>query len=513
MTPKTVQFRKRIQDAFLRVEEEQIILFVTLENWVHLLLVPKCYSYSAYEIKQIANEMKQNILPSKHPEHDFQVLEWQEIIDSNQWRHPPFEAWLSVQQTQAVFFVEKDKQLKAGEAIWLGIPIDSVEVKRNPVEDFIQMTLRSPTYFTKTHKPCGIKNEKFGWIVERYESDHWQSIEYGDFEEFRARAKQQTGRWHFEGMIYIHEDPSRFAAVCVGEQVASIAAFPDLVLGAIKVSNCKLKKVLLNAFCEDVLIVSDPGISKELLRELREKAEVLLSDIGTDGIDRLDYQSLCELPNFPCGHFQFQTIPAPYFDLVQAAEEAKVSLSPGRSDYLRGLSYELIQLWAKAAESFRASVRYNLNDGDINHALGRSLIEMARPCEAIPFLKKSQTLLPEDPDVMNGLGIAYLGIGEGYQAQEALEKAVGLCPEEAQFLANLGRCYLSNKQFKKAESILQQAIEVNPHFSDAHATLAQVCWRQGNLSRARKHARKAFATNPGSSYCQDLLWALTVDER
>ena len=121
--------------------------------------------------------------------------------------------------------------------------------------------------------------------------------------------------------------------------------------------------------------------------------------------------------------------------------------------------------------------------------------------------------MPEESDVANALGIAYLESGQKEMAAKALEKAVILSPDDAQFLSNLGRCYFSGKRFQEAESVLQKALEYSPNFSEAHATLAQVRWRLGDLPTARKHARKAFAANPGSQYMQDLLWALTIDER
>ena len=69
-----------------------------------------------------------------------------------------------------------------------------------------------------------------------------------------------------------------------------------------------------------------------------------------------------------------------------------------------------------------------------------------------------------------------------------------------------------SQRIKDAENILAKALEYAPTFSDAHSTLAQIRWRQGNITSARKHARKAFASNPGNKGVQDLLWALTVDE-
>ncbi|MEI6805843.1 MAG: tetratricopeptide repeat protein [Myxococcaceae bacterium] len=274
-----------------------------------------------------------------------------------------------------------------------------------------------------------------------------------------------------------------------------------------------MKEARIFSFCEDVLLVLDPDASFELIEDLVAKSKILLKDHAGDGVDELQYDVLIELPDYPCGQFTWKEIPGPYFDLVDAAQDAKTALPPGRAEYLRGLSYELIQSWNKAVEMFRIAFRYNFSDGDINHALGRALIEIGRFEEAISFLERAIEVLPDDPDIANGLGIAYLESGKKESAAQFLEKAVNLSPDDAQFLSNLGRCYFSGKRFQEAESVLQKALEYSPNFSEAHATLAQIKWRLGDLQTARKHARKAFAANPGSQYTQDLLWALTVDER
>ncbi|MEI6791203.1 MAG: tetratricopeptide repeat protein, partial [Myxococcaceae bacterium] len=473
--------------------------------------------------------------------------------------------------TQIVFFVDQQSAQVASESLWLGQELKTT-IKNNEAEEIlhltmlpelkaacnssevnlkaaldswsfsgedlktwkkplrvedwcflgnpIQITLRSLDFQKAWPDALSQLHRGYLWTVEVQTEKTWRSVQVSSleetkdlFEHYSREAKRQTGARKFEAQIYLHEDPEVFAAVLVGDQVASIAAFPDLILGAIKPFNPSINLVRVISFCEDVILILDPNITSELIHDLTLKAKILLQDHSGDGVDALSYDAWVELPEYPCGHFEWRDIPGPYFDLVDAAKDAKTALPPGRAEYLRGLSYELIQSWGKAVEVFRVAFRYNFADGDINHALGRALIEISRFEEAIPFLEKALQLLPEESDVANGLGIAYLESGQKEMAAKTLEKAVTLSPDDAQFLSNLGRCYFSGKRFKEAESVLQKALEYSPNFSEAHATLAQVRWRLGDLPTARKHARKAFAANPGSQYMQDLLWALTIDER
>lgn len=555
-------FRKNIKDSFARAHEEQTILFFMLSDWVYALFIPSSYRYTPHETSQIALEIQQNILPGKHPNNCFKIFTWQEVVNSNQYWRSPYSAWAAARTTQVVFFVDQKATDAALESLWLGqelkctrkqqsqrseqrnkmiadlgsnqavelclasgFSIDEWKQKLRPV-DLVNLTLpaqislRSSDYL-KTWPAALVKKERGClWVVEVMSGNSYRPVlidspRQDDFlyNHYRLSAQWQTYLRSFSAQIYIHEDPELFGAVLVGEQIASIAAFPDLIAGALKTFNPYVKQIRVKSFCEDVLLLIDPGSPDELLAELMDKSNVLLKDQNQDGLDRLEYDQIVELPSFPCGDFVLKDIPGPYFDLVVAAEDAKTALPPGRAEYLRGLSYELIQSWSKAAELFRVAYRYNFSDGDINHALGRSLVEVGQFDEAIVFLERAHKLLPEDPDIANGLGVAYLESGRKDNATSYLERAVELSPDDAQFLANLGRCYFSGKRFGEAESILNRALEYAPNFSEAHATLAQVKWRLGDLPTARKHARKAFAANPGSQYMRDLLWALTVDER
>lgn len=563
--------KKKIKDSFARVKEEQTILFFMLSDWVYALLIPENYRYSEHETRQIAREIQQNILPSKHPEHRFHILTWQEIVSQNQHLHPAFSGWLDTKEIQVVFFVEQKSAPIASTSLWLGQELETT-IRNNEARDLfnlsilpqlqevhsfsplnlravldswsfsgldlktwkkplspqdwsyfgkpIQVTLRSLD-FQKAWPNALSKPEKgYLWVIEVEIEKTWKPIQAFEtednpslFEHYWREAKRQTGARKFDSQVYLHEDAEVFAAVLVGDQIASIAAFPDLILGAIKPFNPFIKLVRVLSFCEDVILILDPNASSDLIRDLNSKAKILLQDQIGDGVDSLNYDTWINLPDYPCGHFSWRDIPGPYFDLVEAAKDAKTALPPGRAEYLRGLSYELIQSWSKAVDVFRVAFRYNFGDGDITHALGRALLETNRFEEAKPFLERAFQILPEDPDIANGLGLAYLECGQKEAAVKTLEKAVTLSPDDAQFLSNLGRCYFSGKQYQEAESVLQKALEYAPNFSEAHATLAQVRWRMGDLPGARKHARKAFAANPGSQYMQDLLWALTVDER
>ncbi len=560
-------FRQKITDSLARAVEEQTILFFMLSEWVYALLIPRSYHYSDHETKQIAKEIKQNILPEKHPGELYSILTWQEVVHQNQHLCSAFDGWQNVREIQPVFFVDDEVSHVASESLWRGDEIDvtqnryiekqiaerrihdqlkatipvtaqmrfvqeslmhsrlSLQEWSKPLQNSdwlnlgkpVQISLRSPQFNKAWPNALTRPFGTYLWSVQCEDIalgcfEHVQGKSGELFEHYCREARRTLGERSYDCQIYLHEDPEQFGAVLVGDQIASIAAFPELVSGAVSPFGLEISKVRVQSRSEDSIIIFDPKFEADALKDLERKESMLLRDQHPDGVDGLFYSELCVLSEYPCGHFTWREIPGPYFDLVDAAAEAKTTLPPGRAEYLRGLAYEIVQSWGKAVEVFRIAYKYNFGDGDISHALGRALVECGSYQEAIGFLEKASILLPEDPDVANGLGIALLECGQQDASAHALERAVSLAPDDAQFLSNLGRCYFSGKRFPEAEYVLRRALEFSPNFSEAHAMLAQLKWRTGDVGTARKHARKAFASNPGSKYTQDLLWALTVDE-
>ncbi|MEI6806592.1 MAG: hypothetical protein WCK49_08835, partial [Myxococcaceae bacterium] len=118
-------FRKKIKDSFTRVKEEKTILFFMLSDWVYALFIPESYRYSEHETRQIAREIQQNILPSKHPENQFHIVTWQEVVHANQHLAPAFSGWIDAKEIQVVFFVEQRSSELALESLWLGQELET----------------------------------------------------------------------------------------------------------------------------------------------------------------------------------------------------------------------------------------------------------------------------------------------------------------------------------------------------------------------------------------------------
>ncbi|MDA0713085.1 MAG: tetratricopeptide repeat protein [bacterium] len=328
---------------------------------------------------------------------------------------------------------------------------------------------------------------------------------------YLQESVRHISKRQFRAHIYIHEY-ELFGAILIGDQIASISTHPGLIYGAIQSLENVPAAVRVLSDCEDTVVVVDPETSQETIQELKIKAHKILQTLYPDGSDEITLDCQITIPPFPCGEFKFFYIPLPYFELIDTANDDKIALPPGRSEYLKGIAYELIHEWELAIQAFKRAYSLDSSDGDISYALGRAMSEVNLHQESLTFLERAFAQLPDDPDVANSLGVAYLECQQKENAIRVLKHAVAMQPEEVQFLFNLGRCYFASQNLKEAEKVLTKALRYAPNFPEAHATLAQVRWLLGDLASAKKHARKAFATSPNNKYVKDLYWALTMED-
>jgi len=325
-------------------------------------------------------------------------------------------------------------------------------------------------------------------------------------------AKRYASTQKFDARIFVTQYAPRFGAALVGRHVSSLLLYPEALSSALREFENVPKSLRALAKYEDTLIVCDPKTPEHEVAELLGRAKLLMDILYEDGSDSLNIDTTVKLESAELHIVQSHPVPLAFFDLMETAEDKSLKLPSCRSDYLRGLAYEIIHETKLAASIFRRAYKADRNDGDIAHAFGRALSEIGKHKEALPILERANDLLPQDPDVSNSLGLAYLECRNNTDAVRALEHAVEVAPDDVHFLSNLGRCYLADARLRDAELVLTRALEYAPNFSDALATLAQIRWRLGDLRAAKVHARKAFAANPSNKCVQDLLWALSIDE-
>jgi FimV-like protein len=103
---------------------------------------------------------------------------------------------------------------------------------------------------------------------------------------------------------------------------------------------------------------------------------------------------------------------------------------------LNNLAYLYADNYGNLDEALRLAARaFHLKPGDpgIMDTVGYVLVRLGRQAEALPYLEKSASRLPEQPDVLIHLAQAYSGTGKPGRARETLRKVVAMpYPVQAQ---------------------------------------------------------------------------------
>jgi tetratricopeptide (TPR) repeat protein len=127
-------------------------------------------------------------------------------------------------------------------------------------------------------------------------------------------------------------------------------------------------------------------------------------------------------------------------------------------------------------------------------ALGQALWMQGK--DALPALRKTAELLPQDADAQGNLGTALLARGQAAEARQCYETALRLRPDFAEAHNNLGSALRDLGEWQQAASSYRRALELKPDLAVAHCNLAHVCRLQGELLEAQAHYLTATKLQP-----------------
>ncbi len=123
-----------------------------------------------------------------------------------------------------------------------------------------------------------------------------------------------------------------------------------------------------------------------------------------------------------------------------------------------GLSYEFLTRLDKAMLAYRTAIAWQTpglgEDPAPLHALGRVLLKLNKPEEALPYLQRAVARGPAVAQAHEELAKAYASLGQYNAAQRELEKAIRLAPKVARFHFTLGQLYRKTGMLDKAKAEL-----------------------------------------------------------
>ncbi|MEU5849488.1 tetratricopeptide repeat protein [Saccharopolyspora shandongensis] len=133
-------------------------------------------------------------------------------------------------------------------------------------------------------------------------------------------------------------------------------------------------------------------------------------------------------------------------------------------------------------------------------ALGRLLIEMQRPRDAIGHLEKALALAPEDVNAIEWRCFALHAAGELDAAVAALREALSRFPDEADLLETLAYLEIEQLRYESALHTLDRALEADPWHALAHERkvfLLRLLTRFDEAERAAAEALPRLPRAPG----------------
>ncbi len=125
--------------------------------------------------------------------------------------------------------------------------------------------------------------------------------------------------------------------------------------------------------------------------------------------------------------------------------------------------------------------------------------------EAIPFIMKAVTQLPDHPEARFMRGLVYVEQGKYDLAQDDFQAAIAIDSAYAKAYNALGSVYEKTNRLEDALRMFLKTIQLKPDFDQAYYNLGNTVYRQGKIKEAEQAYLKALEINPTYSKAMNNL--------
>jgi len=157
--------------------------------------------------------------------------------------------------------------------------------------------------------------------------------------------------------------------------------------------------------------------------------------------------------------------------LPYAEKAADLDSTNEFSALLLGEVYFAVDSFAQAEMAYREALRRNPSSALASLGLGKSLLALLKPQEALPYLQKAAEKLPDEVQAHYYLGLACKGVNRIAEAKSAFEKALALDPTHARSHYEIALLYIQEKKTAQAEPHYQALQKYNPKLAARLAPL------------------------------------------
>jgi len=149
-----------------------------------------------------------------------------------------------------------------------------------------------------------------------------------------------------------------------------------------------------------------------------------------------------------------------------------------------------------ALPHLKTTVRLRPDDPGAHFYLATALSQLGKPDQAIPEFELARKLDPENEAALNNLATLYLGKRQFDRAVTLLKEITARHPDDVAALVNLGLAQMLQKQPEQAIGSLERALQVNPDIPEAHNNLGLLYLELGHRARAVEHFERALVLRP-----------------
>lgn len=168
-------------------------------------------------------------------------------------------------------------------------------------------------------------------------------------------------------------------------------------------------------------------------------------------------------------------------DFERAGSIAQNVLNENPRDFQLTVSvgdvYFELEEYDKALDAYTKARNINSNDSKIFAKLGRTLIALNRPQEAITDLRKALDKDKKNVELILELANAHLVAGEIRNAELQVSNARSINDKNANVFAMLGKIYYEQNVWELAKNNYEEALKLEPNNVQARQYLANVYWK------------------------------------
>ncbi|MBM3570685.1 MAG: tetratricopeptide repeat protein, partial [Alphaproteobacteria bacterium] len=144
--------------------------------------------------------------------------------------------------------------------------------------------------------------------------------------------------------------------------------------------------------------------------------------------------------------------------------------------------------------------------------LGRLLVDIRRPDQALAPLELAVRLRPDWPAVRGTLGNALAALGRIAEARSCLEAAAAQAADDPDILSNLGTVLQEQGAIEAALARYRRALALDPEHADAHYNFATALAAIGRPTEAEASFERALALDPDNTVAHSaLIFVLDAD--